>query len=160
MNHEILTANLESLQKLANRLQSALSQLTDQMPLDVENFDPDTLDDGFLLKLDGFRARFSDLQDFIGHTMIPMLCKLDEDETPATPLSTRDRNALIERKGIFILSHWQALREIRNGFTHDYPNEHVEKAMLLNAAWSGSHRLIDMAQAFMRYLHKHHHAPN
>lgn len=156
MNHEILTSNLTSLQKLTDRLAGALSQLTDQMPLDAEHFNPDTLDDGFLLKLDGFRARFSDLQDFIGHTMIPMLCKIDEDETPVTPLSTRERNLLMERKGIFILSHWQALREIRNGFTHEYPNEHIEKAMLLNAAWSGSCKLIEIAQGFILYLEKHH----
>jgi hypothetical protein len=103
MNRDILTANLSSLQKLTGRLSGALSQLTDQMPLDVENFDPDTLDDGFLLKLDDFRARFSDLQDFIGHAVIPMF---------------------------------------------------------LNAAWSGSRQMIEIAQACVLYLAKHHHALN
>jgi hypothetical protein len=40
--------NLEYLQKLTGRLSGALLQLTDQMPLDVEQFNPDTFDDGVL----------------------------------------------------------------------------------------------------------------
>jgi hypothetical protein len=48
MNHEILMANLSSLQKLTGRLSGALLQLAEQMPLDVEQFNPDMFDDGVL----------------------------------------------------------------------------------------------------------------
>jgi hypothetical protein len=149
-----LTSNLNSLKKLSKRLESALSQLVDEMPLDVDSFDPDTVDDTFLLKLDGFRARYSDLQDFIGHTVFPMICKLDEDETAAMPLSTRERQVLMERKGIIVLSDWQQLREIRNGFAHDYPDEHIEKAILLNAAWQSSSALVAIAQKAINYIQR------
>lgn len=88
MNVIIADSALVSLYKLILRLESALSQLSEQMPLDVECFNPDNMDDTFLLQLDGFRARFSDLQDYMGHTFIPMITKLDEDESAANPLST------------------------------------------------------------------------
>lgn len=149
-----LTSNLNSLQKLFSRLESARTQLSDEMPLDVDSFDPNVMDDVFLLKLDGFRARYSDLQDFIGHTVFPMICKLDEDETAAIPLSTRERQVLMERKGIIVLSDWQQLREIRNGFAHDYPDEHIEKAALLNAAWQSSPVLIAIAQKATTYIQR------
>ncbi|MCL5796031.1 MAG: hypothetical protein M1579_00845 [Gammaproteobacteria bacterium] len=156
----IITSNLNSLNKLIHRLDSALLQLSDSMPLDVESFNPDNMDDTFLLQLDGFRARFSDLQDYMGHTIFPMICKLDEDESPAMPLSTRERNVLMERKGIFNLAEWQKLREIRNGFAHEYPDEHIEKALLLNAAWLMSERLIAVAQAASNYIERTSHAPD
>jgi hypothetical protein len=149
-----LTSNLNSLKKLSKRLESALSQLVDEMPLDVDSFDPNAMDDVFLLKLDGFRARYSDVQDFIGHTVFPMICKLDEDETAAIPLSTRERQVLMERKGIIVLSDWQQLREIRNGFAHDYPDEHIEKAILLNAAWQSSLALVAIAQKATTYIQR------
>lgn len=160
MNVIIADSALVSLYKLILRLESALSQLSEQMPLDVECFNPDNMDDTFLLQLDGFRARFSDLQDYMGHTIFPMICKLDEDESPAMPLSTRERNVLMERKGIFELTQWQKLREIRNGFAHEYPDEHIEKALLLNAAWQMSERLITIAQSALNYVERMHHAPD
>lgn len=160
MNVLIANSALVSLQKQILRLTSALSQLSEQMPLDVECFNPDNMDDTFLLQLDGFRARFSDLQDYMGHTFIPMITKLDEDENAANPLSTRERNVLMERKGIFELSEWQKLREIRNGFAHEYPDEHIEKALLLNAAWQMSQPLIAIAQSALKYVGRMHHAPN
>lgn len=160
MNVIIADSALVSLYKLILRLESALSQLSEQMPLDVECFNPDNMDDTFLLQLDGFRARFSDLQDYMGHTFIPMITKLDEDESAANPLSTRERNMLMERKGIFELTQWQKLREIRNGFAHEYPDEHIEKALLLNAAWQMSERLIAIAQSALNYVERMHHAPD
>lgn len=160
MNVIIADSALVSLYKLILRLESALSQLSEQMPLDVECFNPDNMDDTFLLQLDGFRARFSDLQDYMGHTFIPMITKLDEDESAANPLSTRERNVLMERKGIFELTQWQKLREIRNGFAHEYPDEHIEKALLLNAAWQMSERLIAIAQSALNYVKRMHHAPD
>lgn len=160
MNVIIADSALVSLYKLILRLESALSQLSKQMPLDVECFNPDNMDDTFLLKLDGFRARFSDLQDYMGHTFMPMITKLDEDESAANPLSTRERNVLMERKGIFELTQWQKLREIRNGFAHEYPDEHIEKALLLNAAWQMSERLIAIAQSALNYVKRMHHAPD
>jgi hypothetical protein len=150
----ITANNLDRLQALLNRLDSACKQLSDDMPLDVEHFAPNTIDDAFLLKLDGFRARYSDLQDFIGHTIFPMICKLDEDESAAMPLSTRERQVLMERKGIIVLSDWQQLREIRNGFAHDYPDEHIEKAVLLNAAWQSSSDLIAIAHKATTYIQR------
>ncbi len=157
---DILVINAQRLHKLVMRLQSARSLLNDNLPLTADAFDPETLPDNFLLQLDGFRARFSDLQDYMGHTFIPMITKLDEDESAANPLSTRERNMLMERKGIFELTQWQKLREIRNGFAHEYPDEHIEKALLLNAAWQMSEPLIAIAQSALNYVERMHHAPD
>jgi hypothetical protein len=49
------------------------------------------------LLLDGFRARFSDLQDMPGRTMFKTIAQLDQDEIPELELTTRERIAPIDK---------------------------------------------------------------
>lgn len=154
MQAQIVKSNLERAKKQGVRLKKAKQQLSSVMPLDVKRFDPDQMDDQILLQLDGFRARFSDYQDLIGHVMFKLVCQLDQDETVTLPLSTRERQQLMEKKRLIDLQVWQILREIRNSFTHDYPGQDEEKALILNQAWSGADSLLAIGTAIESYLEK------
>ncbi len=138
--------------KLSVRLQDAQVALQNNMPLNVETFDPDVNDNGFLLQLDGFRVRFADLQDILGQVIFPMVCQYDEDETSQHPMSTRERVVLMEKKGLISTQQWKLLREIRNRFTHEYPDEHEEKALLLNQAWENVDTLTHIVNNVESYL--------
>lgn len=154
MNKAIVSSNLERSKKLGVRLSKAKTQLAAIMPLDLKSFDPDKFDDQLLLQLDGFRARFSDYQDLMGQVMFKLVCQVDQDETPAVVLSTRERQQLMAKKRLIDIDDWQTLREIRNSFTHDYPDQHEEKAMILNQAWLAVDSLLAIGQAIEAYLEK------
>ncbi len=152
MDADILKINLVRMTKLSVRLQDAQVALQNNMPLDVKIFDPDSKENNFPLQLDGFRVRFADLQDILGQVIFPMVCQYDEDETAQHPLSTRERIVLMEKKDLISTEKWKLLSEIRNRFMHEYPDEHEEKALLLNQAWGNVDTLIQMVNNINKYL--------
>ena len=128
-------ARLKAADKLAQRLVQVVDALQETLPLAAETFDPEGLDISVSLALDAFRVRFSDLQDMLGRSLFAAIARADEDETPAQPLTTRERIALMEKRGILDADKWREIREIRNQFAHEYPDDHEEKAANINAAW-------------------------
>lgn len=157
MNHEIFYTNLRRMDKLAGLLTQALEQLEARklLPQDVTRFDPDQLPPDDSLILDGFRARFADLQDMLGKVMFKSIASMDEDESPGRGLTTRERVVLMEKRGILDTQQWQDVREIRNAFTHDYPDQHREKAEHLNAAWEQSRYLLAVVKQIDAYAADH-----
>lgn len=125
------------------------------MPLETRNFDPDTLHPKESLFLDGFRQRFSDLQDLLGNALFKAIAIMDQDETPSNELSMRERLVLMEKRGLIDLDKWQRMREIRNTFAHDYPDLHEEKAQNFNAAWESAHDLVDVVARVKKYMDSH-----
>ncbi len=152
---EIFCLNLKRMDALAGQLRSALDLLAPQMPLDEQNFDPQKLEPATSLALDGFRARFSDLQDMLGKSMFKSLARMDQEESPVNELSTRERLMLMEKRGIIDADRWNQAREIRNAFTHDYPDRHAEKAANHNAAWESSGYLLEVVSNIHRYADDH-----
>jgi len=88
-------------------------------------------DDDFLDKLDAFRVRFADLQDSIGNKLFRNLLKL-EDESFISMIDVL--NAIEKRSIVNSTQSWREVREIRNAFSHDYPETLQEKAEALNLA--------------------------
>ena len=138
-------------------LASALEELDahDLLPLDVSQFNPQDLSSSHSLYLDGFRARFADLQDMLGKVMFQSIARLDEDESPGLELSTRERVVLMEKRGILDLLKWQDVREVRNSFAHDYPDQHKQKAENFNAALEYSAYLLVVVKNIEEYLQQH-----
>lgn len=106
--------------------------------------------------LDGFRARFSDLQDMLGRTMFKTIALLDEDEMSGIEMTTRERIALMEKRGLLDGDRWQDIREVRNSFAHEYPDEDAEKAANLNAAWQHAPVVLSVSHAVAEYLRDKH----
>jgi hypothetical protein len=153
---ELAVANLRRLKKLADRLAEARVLLGEHFPLDPDTFDPDALDPALSLAIDGFRGRVAALQDFLGKSVFRTIALLDEDESPGRALTTRERNALMEKRGLIDGDAWRDAREVRNRFAHEYPDAHQEKAANLNAAWSHVPALQAVVARIETYLADRH----
>jgi hypothetical protein len=151
MDTAIVKSNLYRMHKLTHRLEQAEVQLQAFFPIDTAAFNPDALSVEMALFLDGFRARFADLQDMLGNAMFKTIALMDEDENPAREMTTRERTALMEKRGLIEIDQWHRIREVRNGFAHEYPDEHVEKATLLNHAWELVPVLLAVSKAVSDY---------
>jgi hypothetical protein len=152
MDKRIAKANVRRLQRLARGLESALAQLGSLFPLQPDLFSPQQIGQRDALLLDGFRARFSDLQDMLGRTMFKTIALLDQDEMPDIEMTTRERIALMEKRGLLEGDTWQDIRQVRNNFAHEYPDEDAEKAANLNAAWQHAPVVPSVAHAVAEYL--------
>jgi hypothetical protein len=156
MDKRIAKANLARLDRLVQGLESAITQLGTLFPLQPDLFSPQQLGPRDSLLLDGFRARFSDLQDMLGRTMFKTIALLDEDEMPDLEMTTKERIALMEKRGLLEGDTWQDIREVRNNFAHEYPDADAEKAANLNAAWQHAPVLLSVALAVTDYLRDKH----
>jgi len=156
MDKRIAAINLDRIQRLALGLEQAVDHLQRLFPLQEACFDSTSVSAADLLAIDGFRARFSDMQDMLGRTMFKTVAQLDEDETPGGSMTTRERIVLMEKRGLIDGRQWQDIREVRNNFAHDYPDEPAEKAANLNAAWRYAPVLLTITQLIVDYLHDKH----
>ena len=62
-------------------------------------------------------------------------------------MTTRERLVLMEKRGLIDCEQWKDIREVRNNFTHEYPDENSSKAINLNAAWQCIPVLLSVVQA-------------
>lgn len=123
--------------RTAARLSSSLNRLAVDFPISAENLN--TADDDLQDKIDAFRVRFADLQDCIGHKLFRNLLKL-EDESPVSMIDVLN---MMEKRGILTsVYQWKLLREVRNAFSHDYPESETERAEALNLAWVNAEQLL------------------
>ncbi len=152
MNEAAYAQALLKLQRQIAAMREARILVEPLLPVDEQVFDPAALTPEQRMFLDAFRARFADLQDFLGQRIFRLIALWDEDESPARPLSTRERVQLMERKGFLERRQWHALRDLRNAFAHEYPDEHAVKAAHLNEAFRLAPTLETVAEALARYM--------
>lgn len=96
--------------------------------------------------LDQFAYRYTRLQDDMGARLMPAVLKaLGED---IAPMSAIDRFVRLEQLGwLNSADDWLALRQVRNQFAHDYPDNAAERFERLQAATHAARQLlIIMAQ--------------
>lgn len=91
--------------------------------------------------LDQFAYRYTRLQDDMGGRLMPALLRALGEEIAAMP--ALDRFARLEQLGwLASAEDWNVLRQIRNQFTHDYPDSATERFERLQAAIDAAHQLI------------------
>lgn len=93
MNEATFVQALNKLRRQIAALQEARMLVAELLPLDEQAFDPAELTPEERMFLDACRARLADLQDFLGQRVFRLVALWDEDESPAHPLSTRERAA-------------------------------------------------------------------
>ena len=103
--------------------------------------------------MDQFAYRYTRLQDEMGARLMPaILATLGED---VKPMPAIDRFNRLEQLGwIPSADEWLEHREIRNQFTHEYPerpDDHLEK---LRAAMTSANRLIEIFSNISERLKK------
>jgi len=140
-------AALEVCKRHADRLAWAMTHLRAKFPLSVSTMRD--LDDTELAVLDQFSARFSKLQDAMGAKLFPAGLELtkEQGELPAF----LDKLYRLEKMGaISSAEHWLLLQEMRNEFSHDYPDDPAIQSAILNKAYR-------LADDLLLVLKLHHH---
>jgi hypothetical protein len=128
----------------ADALQEALQDIHAR-DMDLDGFTHLSKQDRRLL--DQFAYRYTRLQDDIGSKLMPAVLKsLGED---VAPMSALDRFFRLEQLGwLASADDWQSLRQIRNQFTQDYPDNPTERFERWQAAVHAASQLVSVLTRF------------
>ena len=128
----------------ADALQDALQDI-DARAMDVDDYTTPSKQDRRLL--DQFAYRYTRLQDDMGVKLMPAVLKaLGED---VALMSAIDRFARLEQLGwLASADDWQTLRQIRNQFTHDCPDNPTERFESWQAAVLAAAQLTSVLTRF------------
>jgi hypothetical protein len=124
-------------------MQHALQALQPHLPVQAASLSQ--MDDGQVQDWDQFILRFTKLQDAMGSQLYPSL--LAHLQEPYEDRPMLDKLARLEKLGyIASVEAWNALRDIRNRLTHDYPTDEVLRAAYLNDAVQAVARLSNLLE--------------
>ena len=142
--HMALQHSLALCQSHADALQDALQDIH-ALAMNVDDYTALSKQDRRLL--DQFAYRYTRLQDDIGVKLMPAVLKvLGED---VALMSAIDRFARLEQLGwLASADEWQTLRQIRNQFTHDYPDNPTERFERWQAAVHAAAQLTSVLASF------------
>ena len=110
----------------------AMSSIQTYWPLLGETYA--NLSDQQVQDLDQFILRFTTLQDAMGNRLFPAILRYLTEQFEDRPML--DKLNRLEKLGyIDSVEKWQLIRNIRNKFAHDYPDDPDKNAAQLNLAF-------------------------
>jgi hypothetical protein len=146
---KLFLLNFNEAYRSAKLLMLSYKRVANLIPINAEflqkNINEDDMD-----KLDAFRVRYCDLQDNLGNKTFRTILNLEEEQTG----SNLDILNKMAKRGIITFEEWKELRNIRNLFSHDYPETDEEKAEMLNIAYSGTLKLVKTVDNVIDYMEK------
>ncbi len=146
---ETITEILKICHRHADRLQWAMHQLQSYLP-----FSKDTLQqltDVELAILDQFSTRFGKLQDLMGAQLFPAVLELTKEQGDLKTFI--DKLYRLEKiDAIESADDWLLMREIRNAFSHDYPDDPELQAELLNKAFELAVQLLEVLKKISAFV--------
>ena len=109
------------------------------------------IDDEKIEHLDQFIYRFMKLQDCLGLRLFPaVLENLQEEYKTRSFLDILNR---LEQLGVIESAYiWQEIRETRNNFTHEYPENTKENIMALNELYNKTADLVRCFKSAAYYI--------
>jgi len=145
MNQDILSLRLQETwqgcERHVHHLFYAISTINNFSPLNVEIYRQ--LSDEQIRAIDQFILRFSKLQDTMGNRLFPLILQYLGESFENRPMI--DKLNRLEKLGfIQQTEQWHLLRNIRNQFTHDYPNDPDKNVAQLNIAFQAANDLYTM----------------
>jgi hypothetical protein len=133
----------------ADRLRWALGQLQSHVPFDENTLSG--LTDTEIAVLDQFSVRFGKLQDTMGAKLFPAVLELTKE--PGELKAFIDKLNRLEKIGaIPSADDWLLMREVRNTFSHDYPDDPELKAEIINKALELTTVLLDVLESVKRFV--------
>jgi hypothetical protein len=152
MNKQVFDGIVEICQTHAGRLNWAMGQLEAKKPITAQTIQH--LSDNDLAIFDQFIARFSKLQDVMGAKLLPAVIELTHEEGELTTFI--DKLNRLEKTGAIVSTdQWLALREMRNQFSHDYPDDPEIQAALLNKSFVMAEQLLAALDLVLRFSKKY-----
>lgn len=109
----------------------ALAQLDPIMPMTGEIFGH--LSDEQVQSIDQFILRFTKLQDAMGGHLFSSILQYLQEQYEERPMIDK-LNRLEKLRYIHSAERWQNIRNTRNKFAHDYPDDNEKNAALINVA--------------------------
>ena len=101
------------------------------------------LDDAQVAVVDQFVGRFAKLQDAMGAKLLPMVLELTKEQGELE--AYLDKLNRLEKIGALpSVDEWLELREMRNAFAHDYPEDSELQAAVLNRAFVAADRMVEI----------------
>jgi hypothetical protein len=136
----IFLAELAACEKHAERLRWALHTLEALRPLVPAKMVE--LDEVTIAVLDQFSVRFAKLQDAMGSKLLPGILEITGEYGDLAAFIDK-LNRLEKLGAIHSSARWLELREMRNQFSHDYPEDPAIQASLLNKGFLQAELLLD-----------------
>jgi hypothetical protein len=127
----------------------ALTSLELILPMTGDRFKH--LTDAQVQALDQFILRFTKLQDAMGARLFPATLQYLQEQYEERPML--DKLNRLEKLGyIQSAEAWQNIRNTRNKFAHDYPDEWEKNAALINVACEAAADMYNMLTGIERKL--------
>lgn len=142
----LFIANYREALRAAHSLGVSVERTAGLFPLD--GYALEALDEDAREKLDAFRMRFSGLQDLLASKLFRGILLLEEEETPQSMLDIL--NAMEKREVISSFDEWKNLRDLRNAFMHEYPDQLDICAGALTGAHAVAGELIQVLARIRR----------
>jgi len=140
MTTDLYFENLIICERHAGRLEWSMKKMGSRLPFTAESIN--CLTDMEVAILDQFATRFAKLQDMMGVKLFPAILELTKE--PGDLNTFVDKLNRLEKIGAIPSAHrWLILREIRNAFSHEYPDEPAIQAAILNKAFILAKELIE-----------------
>jgi len=135
----IILETLKVCERHADRLRWAMLQLQAHFPLTGQSLSQ--LNDMEIAILDQFSTRFAKLQDLMGASLFPAVLELTKE--PSNLRAFIDKLHQLEKIGALSSAEdWLLLREVRNSFSHDYPDDPELQAQMLNHTYPLANNLL------------------
>lgn len=144
MNNIVYSGALQVCEIHAERLRWAITTLSALMPLTPEKLQQLSAID--LAVFDQFIVRFSKLQDAMGAKLLPGVLALTQEQGSLDTFIDK-LNRLEKIGALASVDQWLILREMRNQFAHDYPEDPEIQAGLLNKAFLLADTLLQSLEA-------------
>jgi len=136
----------------AERLRWAMGEMRGRLPFNASVLgDLSGVD---LAILDQFTVRFSKLQDMMGAKLFPVVLELTKEQGELSGFIDK-LNRLEKNGAIPSASDWLVLREMRNSFSHEYPDEPEIQASLLNKAFLLADQLLEILAGVKIYADRY-----
>ena len=133
----------------ADRLHWAMTQLQNHLPF--SEYTLTHLNDVELAILDQFSTRFGKLQDLMGTKLFPAVLEITKE--PGELKAFIDKLYRLEKIGaIASADDWLLMREARNTFSHDYPDDQELQAALLNKLYELATQLLAVLSGIKTFI--------
>lgn len=152
MNKAVFQGIVDICHTHAERLRWAMQHLAEKKP-----FTPaclSQLSDMELAIFDQFIVRFSKLQDVMGAKLLPAVIELTHEEGELSAFIDK-LNRLEKIGALESVELWLKLREMRNQFAHDYPDDPEIQSALLNKAFGMAEHLLTCLQHVVHFAAKY-----
>jgi hypothetical protein len=116
-----------------------MNEMDAHIPFTSESLDH--LTDMEMAILDQFSTRFAKLQDTMGVKLFPAVLELTKEQGVLDAFVDK-LNRLEKIGAIPSANDWLMLREMRNAFSHEYPDDPDIQAAILNRAFALAKELI------------------